>query len=224
MAYLEHRNLHDRPGAIVAVVAIHALVGYGLVTGLSFEKIVDTVKNPKGIFVPEVELPPPPPKPNPKVEPDPSLVMPPVDAPTPRLDLSPVRPAIDTTPVILPLPDLLPYVAPKPSPSATLPARPGFDPVAARPRNDPGKWVTVGDYRSSWINREWTGIARFRLEVGANGRVENCTITASSGHAELDSATCALITRRAQFEPARDATGAGVPGVYSSAVRWELPE
>jgi periplasmic protein TonB len=222
MAYLEHRNLRDRPSAIIAVVAIHALVGYGLVTGLSFEKIVDRVKNPEGIFVPEVELPPPPPKPDPTVEPSP--VSPPVHSPTPHVDLSPVRPPVDTTPIIPPLPDLVPHVAPRPTPSATLPARPAFDPVAARPRNDPDGWVTIGDYRTSWINREWIGVARFRLEIGANGRVDNCIITGSSGHAELDGATCALISRRARFEPARDATGASVPGTYTSSVRWELPE
>ena len=225
MAYLEHRNLRDRPGAIVAVVAIHAVVGYGLVTGLSFEKIVATVKNPEGIFVPEVELPPPPPpKPEPTVEPEPALATPPVHVPIPQLDLSPARPPIDTTPIIVPLPDPIPYVAPRPTPSAAPAARPTFDPLPAKPRNSPGSWVTVDDYRSSWISREWTGVARFRLEVGANGRVQDCTITGSSGHAELDNATCALIVRRAQFEPAKDATGAKVASTYSNSVRWELPE
>ncbi len=224
MAYLQHKTWKDRPGAVAAVIAIHGLVGYALVTGLSFQKIIDTVKNPQGINV-EVPLdpPPPPPKPDPKVEPQTELVSPPAHAPTPPLDLSPVRPPIDTTPIIVPLPDPIPYVAPRPTPSAT-PARPTFDPVAAKPRNNPANWVTVGDYRSSWINRGWTGVARFRLDVGANGKVRDCAITTSSGHAELDDATCALISRRAQFEPAKDATGTKVAGTYSSSVRWQLPE
>ncbi|MCT2558574.1 TonB family protein [Tsuneonella sp. YG55] len=224
MAYLSHTTWKDRPGAVAAVVAIHGLVGYALVTGLSFEKIIETVKNPQGINV-EVPLdpPPPPPEPDPQVEPEPSLVTPPVHAPAPPLDLSPVRPPIDTTPIIVPLPDPVPFVVPRPTPSAT-PARPAFDPVAVRPRGDPGKWVTVEDYRSSWISREWTGVTRFRLTVGANGKVQDCAVTASSGHAELDNATCALISRRAQFEPARDATGTKIAGSYASAVRWELPE
>ncbi|MGN3973784.1 TonB family protein [Tsuneonella sp. SYSU-LHT278] len=221
MAYIDQRNLRDRPGAVAAVVAIHAVVGYALVTGLSFEQVVDTVKNPEGIFVPDVELPPPT-EPDPVVEPEPSLVSPPIHAPTPPLELPSARPPVDSSPIIVQLPDLVPFVAPKPTPSASASAK--VDPVPARPRGDPGRWVTVDDYRSSWIAREWTGVARFRVDVGVNGRVETCTITSSSGHAELDSATCALIARRAQFEPAKDASGARIPGVYASAVRWELPE
>ncbi len=222
MAYLQHKSLKDHPAAIAGVIAIHGLVGYALVMGLSFQKIIETVNNPKGINV-EVPLDPPPPKPDPKIEPDTALISPPVHAPTPPLDLSPARPPIDTTTIIVPIPDPIPYIAPRPTPSAT-PARPAFDPVAAKPRNDPGSWVTVDDYRSSWINRGWTGTARFRLEVGTNGKVQNCAITASSGHVELDDATCALISRRAQFEPARDATGTKVGGTYFSSVRWQLPE
>ena len=41
MAYLQHSNWRERPGAVVAVIAIHGLVGYALVTGLSFTKIID---------------------------------------------------------------------------------------------------------------------------------------------------------------------------------------
>jgi protein TonB len=208
----------------VGVIAIHAIVGYGLVTGLSFSSIVETVQNPKGIFVPEVELPPPPPKPEKTIEPDQEFVTPPVHAPIPPIDLGPQRPPVDTTPIIIPLPDPIPYIAPRPTPSATAAARPAFDPVGTKPRNNPGSWVTVNDYRSSWINRGMTGTAKFRLEVGANGRVDSCTITVSSGHDELDKATCALVTQRARFDPAKDETGAKVSGSYGNAVRWELPD
>ena len=84
--------------------------------------------------------------------------------------------------------------------------------------------MTVNDYRSSWIAREMTGTARFRLDIGTTGRVESCAITASSGHADLDRATCALLTARARFAPARDETGAAVRGTYANAVRWTLPD
>ena len=42
--------------------------------------------------------------------------------------------------------------------------------------------------------------------------------------AALDDATCRLISRRAQFDPATDETGARVPGTYTGSVRWELPD
>ena len=223
MAYLQHTSWKDRPGAVAGVVAIHAVIGYALVAGLSFNKLVDEVKNPGGYFVPEVELPPPPPPPDQKVEPE-QKIAPPVHAPVPPIDLGPQRPPVDVTDVIPAIADPIPYVAPKPTPQPGLAAKPAFEPMGARPRGNPASWVTVNDYRSSWINREMTGIARFRLEVGANGRVENCTITSSSGHAELDRATCALVTQRARFDPAKDGTGATVSGSYANAVRWELPE
>ncbi|WP_120716142.1 TonB family protein [Tsuneonella amylolytica] len=228
MAYLQNNGWKDRPGAIAGVVAVHALVGYALVTGLSFTKIVETVKNPKGIFVPEVKLPPPPPPPDPTPQPTEAVVSPKMVAPKPPVDLNPAHPPVDTTPVIIPVPDPLPYVVPRPAPSATATIPPApkstFDAVGALPRGNPGSWVTVDDYRSSWINRELTGVARFRLDIAANGRVSNCTITGSSGHSELDKATCALLTSRARFDPAKDISGAKVAGTYSSAVRWELPD
>ena len=224
MAYLQHPGWKDRPGAIAGVIAIHAVIGYVLITGLSFKGVVEAVQNPKGIFVPEVELPPPPPPPEKKYEPE-QKVSPPIHAPVPPVDLGPQRPPIDVADAIVPVvPDPVPYVVPKPTPQPGLSPKPSVEAVGAKPRGNPGNWITVNDYRSSWINREMTGTARFQLVVGANGRVENCTITNSSGHAELDRATCALVTQRARFDPAKDETGAKISGSYSNAVRWELPE
>lgn len=225
MAYLQHTSWKDRPGAVAGVIAIHAALGYGLINGLSFAgAIPDKMPDLRSTFVPEIPLPSPPP-PEPQVESKSEMIpeRKPV-APLPPLDLSDRSPPVDTTPIILPpLPDL-PRVVPTPGPSSE-PAlkRPSSDPVGARPRNDPRAWVTTADYRSSWINREMTGVARFQLVVGMGGRVQSCRITASSGHPELDMATCDLVTRRARFEPARNGEGETTGGTYSSAVSWDLP-
>jgi protein TonB len=222
MAYLQHTSWKDRPGAVVGVVAVHAAIGFALINGLSY---VSEVIRDKPLIGTEVTMPIEPPPPPPTEEataqavPDRTPV-----APIPRLDVSDHAPPIDTTTVILPpLPDT-PRVIPSATPSVEVGAvKPAFDPAPARPRNNPANWVSTSDYRSSWINREWTGTARFRVEVTAEGRVANCTITASSGHAELDAATCDLVSRRARFEPARGGNGEKVSGSYASAVRWELP-
>jgi protein TonB len=221
MAYLQQTAWKDRPGAVAGVIAIHAAIGYVLINGLGYVRAI--VEDPplEGYEV-QVPLDPPPPPP---VD-DTSEIVPerkPV-APLPPLDLSDRKPIVDTTPIILPpIPDI-PRVVPSPTPAVDIgPRKPAFDPLPPRPRGDKSTWVTTSDYRSSWINREWTGTATFRLEVAASGRVESCTITASSGHAELDQATCDLVSRRARFEPARDGSGAKAPGTYASAVRWELP-
>lgn len=97
-----------------------------------------------------------------------------------------------------------------------------FDPVAPQARN--GNWVTDNDYRTSWINRKWEGTVAFRLSIGNDGRVRDCTVTQSTGHAALDDATCALVKRRAKFDPARNERGETVAGSFSSAVRWQIPD
>jgi periplasmic protein TonB len=97
-----------------------------------------------------------------------------------------------------------------------------FDPVPPKARN--GNWVTDNDYRTAWINRAWEGTAAFRLTIGTDGRVKDCTITQSTGHDALDDATCTLVTRRAKFDPAKNDQGQTVSGSFSSAVRWQIPE
>ena len=100
---------------------------------------------------------------------------------------------------------------------------PRFDPVAAAPRGNPGRWITNDDYRTSWINRGYSGVAAFSLEIDTRGKVSNCTITRSTGHDALDDATCRLLANRAQFNPAKDSSGNVVPGTYRSSVAWEIP-
>lgn len=223
MAYLQHSSWRERPGAVVGVIAVHALVGYALVSGLTISGIIEQTPRFKARDYVDVPLPPPPP-PEPAAQPDRTLVEPPVTMPVPPVELSKAPPRPDISPVPSPVPtaDYVPRPMPTQTP-ATLPKLPVFEPVPARPRGNPASWITVNDYRSSWINREMTGTARFKLEVSSAGRVASCTITATSGYPELDRATCALLTQRARFEPARDASGAATSGSYSSAVRWELP-
>ena len=221
MAYLQHSNWRERPGAVVAVIAIHAVVGYALVNGLSFTQIIEAIDNPDAVDV-TVPINPPPPEDTPK--PEAKMMDNPVVAPLPPVDVSPQRPAMDTTTIIPPLTDIVPKVIPSPTPGPSTQPSPALDPIAAIPRNNPANWVTADDYRPSWINSEMVGTARFRLQISADGRVDSCTITGSSGYAALDKATCELITRRARFDPARDSSGAKVGGIYSSSVRWQLPE
>jgi len=74
------------------------------------------------------------------------------------------------------------------------------------------------------LREEREGTTRFRLTVNADGRVSDCQITGSSGHADLDEAACKNLTRRARFRPALDANGNPTTGSYSNAVRWQIPK
>lgn len=48
------------------------------------------------------------------------------------------------------------------------------------------------------------GTVAVRYTVGIDGQVSECRVTGSSGNADLDRQTCALIERRFRFRPSRD--------------------
>src|SRR5215472_14653870 len=110
---------------IVAVVLIHLLVIYGLVTGLA-RKAVEVIKKPlNATIVEEIKAPPPPPPPPKKIEipktpPPPQPYVPPPDIPVPTMPSEPVIAAITPTP-----PPAPPVIAPPapPPPPGTPPRR-----------------------------------------------------------------------------------------------------
>ncbi len=224
MAYLDKTSPRDRTTSIATVIAVHAALGYALVIGLQATGVIKTDRPLTTVFI-EDDFPKPPP-PNPVDDPQPAPQQSQVYTPPIPTPLAQVDPGLTTT-IILPPPT--PNVIPSATPS-TIPDVPGnllppaAEAVAARPRGNPGGWIGEQDYRSSWINRDLSGTAAFRLGVGADGRVESCSITRSTGHAELDSATCALLTRRARFEPARDSSGNRTSGTFASSVEWRIPD
>ncbi len=63
-----------------------------------------------------------------------------------------------------------------------------------------------------------------RLTVGADGRVSDCSVTASSGNDDLDSTTCRIARSRIRFTPAKDDNGNNMVSTYPLNVRWVLPE
>jgi TonB family protein len=95
--------------------------------------------------------------------------------------------------------------------------------AAAKPRNNPGEWIRSRDYPKSALKENREGNVSFTLSVDTRGRVSNCSVTRSSGHADLDEATCDAVKRKARFEPARDSSGQAIMGTYSSSVGWQLP-
>jgi len=226
MAYVDQTTQTNRHKAIIGVVAIHAAIGYVLVSGMAVD-FIETVTTPNPAATPIYKLPPPPPpKPEPQQQKYTEPVSRPIYTPPTTLDLNPKPTPIDTTTLVLPpFEPITPFAGPpgipKPIPSTTTPS---FTPVSAKARNNPGDWVTTSDYRSSWINREMIGTAGFEVKVGTNGRAQSCLITRSSGHDALDKATCDLISKRARFEPAKNSQGEKVGGTYTSSVRWQLPE
>lgn len=93
--------------------------------------------------------------------------------------------------------------------------------------HDPGSVVrlfSADDYPMEAIRREEQGTVSYRATVGTDGRVSTCDVTASSGSASLDAATCNIIQRRARFRAARDQHGKRTEDQFSGRIRWVLPE
>jgi len=203
MAYADQQMSSSKAVSIVLVILIHIGLGYALVTGLAYNAVrkvvtqldvIDIQEEEEVIEEPEEPPPPPPDKP---IEP------PPVTLPPPKVDLPP--------------PPAAPVFVPEPPPPPPQRANP-------EPRNNPGRWATTNDYPSRALREDREGTTRFRVTVNAKGRVESCQVTASSGHADLDAATCKNISRRARFRPSLDSQGNPTTGTYSNRVRWQIPK
>jgi periplasmic protein TonB len=120
----------------------------------------------------------------------------------------------------------VPPPAPPPPPiviAPPAPPPPSVPPKAATPRGNPGNWATTNDYPSRALREEREGTTGFRVTIGTDGRVTDCQITSSSGHADLDQATCDNVRRRARFNPATE-DGQPTTGTYSNRVRWVIPD
>jgi len=220
-------NRRLNPAAMAGALGIPGAFGALLVVGLAVTVVtVPEPPRPEARDVTDVPLPPPPPptpdatrdNTTPTTTPANPTTSPPVSDLRP-LDLGGDNP-IDTLPGLGdaigsgPIDTGLPVISP---------SIPAFDAVGARAKGDPGRWVTNDDYRPRWIREDMAGTARFTLAIDAAGRVTGCTITRSTGHAPLDTATCELVTKRARFDAARDTTGRPVAGSYKGSITWEIP-
>lgn len=107
----------------------------------------------------------------------------------------------------------------------------GFDVAAYRallrapqPDGNEATWVTTEDYPAFAVSTGREGSVTVLLRVSTAGRVSACSILATSGFTELDSAACEAFTRRARFVPALGAGGNLVEAPYVRRVIWQLPE
>jgi periplasmic protein TonB len=220
MAYADQEGMStNRLVSIIIVILLHAFLGYALVTGLAYDAVVAIKEKMTVVDVKEEEPPEeeePPPEPEKQIEP-------PVVSPPPLVKTVTPPPTVRTVDTPPPAAPVVPTAAP-PAP----PAPPPPPPVAKRPnpipKGNPGNWASTNDYPSRALQQEREGTAGFRVTVGPNGRVIDCQITASSGHSDLDQATCTNVTRRARFDPSLDGNGNPTTGTYSNRVRWQIPK
>ncbi|EQB01745.1 protein TonB [Sphingobium wenxiniae] len=217
MAYADHSQGSSRTISIIIVALIHAVLGYAFVTGLGMKYVKKAAEQLNVIDVKEEPPPPdeepPPPPPEQPVEP------PPVVAPPPIVQTPAPAPPIQTVRTPPPVFNPVPVAAPPPPPPP-----PAVAATRATPRSAPGSWLSDADYPSRAQREERSGTAGFRLEIGPDGRVTSCTITSSTGHSDLDEATCRLLPKRARFKPAKGSNGEEMADTYNGRITWRLPE
>lgn len=223
MAYADRNMSGSRVVALIIVALIHVALGYAFVTGLAYQYIKKAQENLKTF---EVEEPPPPPEevPPPPPPPDQPMQPPPVVTPPPIVQTN-TPPPVTITSVTTPPPTFAPVpVAAPPAPPAPPPPPPPAINKAAGPKGDPAQWITTDDYPPSSIRAEEEGTTGIKWTINTQGRVENCTVTQSSGHPALDRAACQALTRRGRYSPALDQAGNPIASTQSRRVVWRLPE
>lgn len=228
MLSIGQKRDHSRMKAVAGVVALHALVGYAFITGLAFE-VTREVTQSLQVF--DISEPPPPPEE--AVEPAPARAPEPEGAAAPE--------SMDA--VVVPEPEIWLAIAP---PVQTARAK-GTSDVPGAGTGSGGEGTGTGsggsgtgtgggggaraqrlsggftpqDYRRIAGPRNLRGVVHVSYVVEPDGRVTGCSVTRSSGHPELDSATCRLIEQRFRYRPARDAQGRAVQSTQFTNFTWE---
>ncbi|MEI6641101.1 MAG: TonB family protein [Novosphingobium sp.] len=222
MAYLTPDTNRRRIIVLAAVFAVHGVMALAILTGFAggVIRIIEKKRFEAWNYVPPKPIPSTEPAPVPSLHPRESDVKPEITAPRDPMIDTVIKIDVGTLPPIGGdggLGTLLPPLSPS-TPSPT------YTPRAAKPIGAPGKWVSDADYPTSAMRRGQQGAAGFELTIGQDGRVRDCRITRSSGSGDLDAATCAKVSERASFTPARDEHGDLVTGRYSGVIRWQIPE
>jgi TonB family protein len=133
--------------------------------------------------------------------------------------------AVQAAPVPTPVPPSVPpviTVAVPPSPPAPPPRPIRSSPSAAVPLFDLAYLITAKDYPPEARRKRRAGEVAFMAVVNKEGRASNCLVMQSTAHALLKQATCDLVIERAQFEPAINAEGKPVFGMYTGQINWDL--
>ncbi len=228
MEYGSEYDRQDRAKSLFAVIIIHAVIGYALVSGLGME-MAKTVS--AGFKVVNIAAPPPP-EPVPDKQP----------AKAGEQAASPENLKAQATRIVAPEPvvklDIVspvvaaPIAGPGNDNDAGASDRPGSGfgsggqgdgfgsgGIVSGPRHLSGTITRKDIPRSVWrAGNRGNVVAHFT--VGVDGRASECTVRQSSGHPLLDVATCRLIEQRFRFEPARDARGRAVVRPYGWLQEW----
>jgi protein TonB len=222
----------DRAKAMVAVVAVHAVLGAMLLVRPAAVPVSQDV--PPTVLIDIVEQPPPEPPPEP------------LDSRAKQEEGAAGRKA-EPTPVVAPKPLIV--VPAKPPIIAAPVAGSGASPTAGASTAGTGPGaggtgsgrggggsgdfsgytparliqnVRRGDYRALASGRLPSGSAMVSLRIRPDGLAEGCRIVRSSGDPLVDSGLCPLLTQRLRFRPALDDARRPIPYSLQYVATWTL--
>lgn len=79
----------------------------------------------------------------------------------------------------------------------------------------------IANYPTGALAEGEQAIMRMRVIVSAEGTVESCTILKTTTTTRLESPACEVM-KRAQFEPARDASGQPFRSLYATSITYKI--
>jgi periplasmic protein TonB len=223
----------ERLAALVAVVVVQLGLGLVLLNGLrvEFGRTGEAVER-----LVEIALPPRPPPVSPPVRPKPTLRRDHRAAAAPKAEPTPLggspgpKPA-HAPPSITPLVAVRPSVAPSGGGAGSGPAVGSGSGGGTGGRGTGGGKggtdlvqiagaILPSDYPRDLRERGIGGRVEMVFTVGPNGRVTRCTVTRSSGVAELDALTCRLIEQRFVYRPTIDRYGRPIADEVEGEQDW----
>jgi protein TonB len=205
-------DARDRAAAIGAVILLHAgVVGLFVIAQLNRPKpppervlTVSFISEAASAAAAPAAAPPPPPPPpertllaTPRPTDSPMTAPPPDPTPPPRpVEAQPAPPAPIPAP---PAPSIAP-IATLGASSANASAEAAVTPpnFTAAYLNNPGPQYPIASRR-----RREQGIVRLRVQVSAEGAVQQVLLDRTSGHPDLDAAALDVVRKRWRFAPAK---------------------
>ncbi len=217
----EQESSSKRLTGITVVIAIHALVGFMVVSGMG-KTLVEKIRNPVETKIieevkppPPQDLPPPPPPPEIKSPPPPFIPPPEVVVQTP-VQQNVVSNATNVAPPkatdVRPQPPAPPAPEGKPQPPAPPARTAAILNVSACPKPE---------YPRNSARNEEEGEVTIAFLVGIDGRVKEAKVEKSSGHRDLDKAAVSQLSSCDKFKVGTE-NGKPVESWARVAYTWRL--
>jgi protein TonB len=219
----------DRAKAVAAVIAVHAVLGFIILSGLNVRMVGEAVETLK-TFNLTPPPPPPPIPPPPKPRPQPKMAKA-AGAPAPKAEPTPVVARPTPLPVRSPIPAA--KIAGTGSAASSGAGTSGTGTGAGGYGNGPGgggtgaytparKLTKIPDreYRRFASTGLPYGSVAITIRVNPDGSVSDCRIARSSGSPYADSLMCQLTQQYVRFSPARDPSGRSIAQDVTWVPNW----